>query len=105
MAKKKAVVTPKKMVKFTPEQDKILEAGLWYTWQQIGYDVMQSMQENEHRSTISRAEMLEVVCDAGYCKSYDRAAGELLDQLFDTAPTLQKAYNYLKKFFPHSRYC
>lgn len=104
MPKKKVVKKKNKLLVLTPEQDKILERGLWRTWGDIGGDVMQSMSENEHRSYITQDELLEVVCDAGYCAGVDKEAGALLDKLFDSVDNINIVYDYLKKFFPAKRY-
>jgi len=105
MAKSKKSVKKGSLPNFTPEQEKILSVGLNRTWNDIGYDVLQSMQENEHRSYVTQEELLEVVCDAGYCAGVDKEAGKLLDQLFDSVGTdLDMAYDYLKKFFPYKKY-
>ena len=105
MAKTRKKATKSKLPEFTPEQVQTLLAGLNQTWNEIGYDVLQSMQENEHRSYITRAEFLEVICDAGYCAGVNKEAGKLLDQLFDSVgPNIEMAYKYLAKFFPYARY-
>lgn len=50
---------------FTDEERKIINAAGQEVWNEIAYDVLSAMQEQEGECDIPRAHVLELVCDAG----------------------------------------
>jgi hypothetical protein len=92
------------MPKFTDEQKKRIAMAINITWQEIGHDVITSMQENEHRNYITKDEMIEVTTDANYVETYsrDKEAAKWIDELFKA--DYDGAYKFLRKLFKYKRY-
>ncbi len=92
------------MPKLTQEQKDRIYRAMYETWQQIGSDVIQSMEENEHRSYVTKDEFIEVVTDANYMETYSRdtEACKLVDELFKA--DYDGAYKVLRKLFKYERF-
>jgi hypothetical protein len=93
-----------KMPKFTKEQYDRIATAMYRTWNAIGGDVLQSMQENEGRDSLSKDEMIEVVTDADNMTAYgnDKEAAKWVDELFNA--DYNGAYRQLRKLFEFKRY-
>lgn len=72
------------------------------TWQAIGSDTMAMVQECDGKDSIARAEVIELVCDAGRMGMYgnDKEAYEIFNKL-----DWKEMQKLGKVAFPYKRYC
>lgn len=87
---------------FTEDETKLIRKAAWATWQYIGADALRDVEGG----SISRSEVIELVCDAG-------RLGETLSGRFYERPDLAKRFSTIgwsamvklvKPAFPFTRY-
>jgi hypothetical protein len=54
----------KKIATFTPAEKALIQSAARQVWEEVAYDLLQAVAE-EGRSSVSRAEAIEVALDAG----------------------------------------
>ena len=76
----------------------------WRVWEEIGYDMLNAVQEYDGKDTMPRADVIEVVVDAG------RLEEQLIREKHPECATLLRGMDYkdivkmLKPYFPFARY-
>ena len=78
-------------------------------WNEIGYDVLQMVEEQDGKDTVSREEVIELVCDAGrldeeIARTYRRKGEQVppaVTELLKNYGTLERV---IKAAFPYARY-
>lgn len=72
------------------------------TWDNIGGDCLRSLEECGEEPTMSKEDVVETVCDAGYMKMY--GGDEEAYQWWCGLETYQEKIDAVKDAFPHARY-
>ena len=96
----------KPLPKFTPEEKKIINDAGHAVWNEIGFDIMQALQEDaaergRRKDSIPRSHVIELVCDAGRLeeKIKDQA---LKDKVY--AASSRQLSMILRTAFPYASY-
>lgn len=88
-------------VLFTPQEKEIIRGAAHAVWNEIGYDVLTMVQEQDGKDTIPRAEVLELVCDAGRLEDQIRDA-DLRTKVSNASG--KQLYAILRPAFAYSHY-
>lgn len=72
------------------------------TWDHIGGDCLRALEEFSDKSVMSKDEVLECVCDAGYMKMYGDDAEAY--EKWSSLPDYDAKLNAIKPAFPYERY-
>jgi hypothetical protein len=89
--------------RFTQEEKAIICTAGQRVWEEIGYDVMTMVQQEEKKDWIPRSHVLELVCDAGRLEDKIPSTQSELRYKVTNASSAQ-LYRILRDVFPHARY-
>jgi hypothetical protein len=72
------------------------------TWNVIGGDTLQCLEEAGENPVLNKEEVLEIVCDAGYMKTYDEDK-EAYEE-WNKISTYKQKLKVIEPAFPFKRY-
>jgi len=84
------------------KMQKRIEEMAYRTWEVIGGDVLTVLAEQGLPEVMTRDEVIESVCDAGYMKTHGR--DEVAYAFWNQLPTYQEKMDAVKPAFPYEKY-